>query len=848
MKNEVKSEGKNHTISDGKNNAKCEGKNDVTKKRKDQALKDYIYQNILKKDIFMNIFKGRNNYSNNEKKKISENIEIAKKKEDNTNNVDIIHNEDEEYMLFLSYIYNDVTSFIENNKDYNLKEFDFLDTEDLIMEICANICHKTYNNIKMMFNKSKESETTFHIDSCMNEKHEQHSNTSLNDSSFFFIPPMEFVVSYIHKLQYGKGDISRGVVDFIRSNNYDKHPLLYSCEPNEIGRNEVKNEHVNTRDEQGEEQQVMSKTFFQKDCPQFTKYQQNDEKKMCMITQEKSLSVEEHTISNNNEDVAEYPCSASNMCNGNIKPIHANLDHFSFHNEKKYDNELKEKMPISYMLNGDEKRNLEFWTNHKNYINSVHKTQLMGNNPSTQNITINRNDNFEDFEDPHSNDISNSNNSDGDSFCKYYDCVNNFSSNFFSAEVKEEHNMISMNNEGKGYTHFENAKTERKDDMSISNCRTMRDVNLNIISNVSSSFHCGGIGKDGDNHYNDNEKFNTCGSTYNKEHEDSASNKEEGEEHTPRKTDSSFSSHISYSSEAIKTIFPVKEISCNIQQQKMNFLNHEIISDHVKVKDIHADVKVLHHCDYNMDEDTNDDDTVGGGGSDIGSIGVNSNCVQNNDSTDNIINTGKDGFPVSAYDDSCNITSSNYLSTTGKLNDNMEEYNLDTQGIAGDTNGNSFENANNGIVCLPKKECNTREEKNRTNYNAAATTCTTTNNNDYNNTSESMSKDEEDGESEFSKKKVEFNESEYYEKAEKRMINKKIFKDEDQKEFTKNYNLHDDYYYFKYLNKCENTANPYRYTKVQKKANINVTPSPFPQFLRDIQIYNISQKKIRLKK
>ncbi|ETW17957.1 hypothetical protein C923_03274 [Plasmodium falciparum UGT5.1] len=105
-------------------------------------------------------------------------------------------------------------------------------------------------------------------------------------------------------------------------------------------------------------------------------------------------------------------------------------------------------------------------------------------------------------------------------------------------------------------------------------------------------------------------------------------------------------------------------------------------------------------------------------------------------------------------------------------------------------------------------------------------------------------KDNEEG----SKNILKINEEEYQKKLQNLFINKTVYENQDQRDFTKNENLHDDYYYFKYLNNKENTTDPYHYTKGCKKTNIQVTPSPFPQFLRDIQIYNIPQKKIRLKR
>ncbi|KYN98725.1 hypothetical protein PGSY75_1108100 [Plasmodium gaboni] len=212
-----------------------------------------------------NIYENNKNYlfDNDYSKLIEENDEevCSFYNVHNNNNIDddiILNNDDEEYILFLKYIYNDLLCFIESNKDYHLNNSNYSDMEDLIIDICGTICHKAFNNIKTIFNtyddikkkkKKKNTQNLNSLDNCMlneeniydekyiNNKNEKIQNdmynqnicdnkSNVNYSSYFFIPPLEFIVSHLNKLHKKNTYSYNDIDEFVKNNGYDKYNLL----------------------------------------------------------------------------------------------------------------------------------------------------------------------------------------------------------------------------------------------------------------------------------------------------------------------------------------------------------------------------------------------------------------------------------------------------------------------------------------------------------------------------------------------------------------------------------------------------------------------------------------------
>ncbi|GAB66365.1 hypothetical protein PCYB_091510 [Plasmodium cynomolgi strain B] len=608
-----------------------EDKKGTHKKRRDQVFKNFIYQNIFNKDRFTNIFKKKIGHSTGGKRNDEDGS--TGRNQQNVSVDDQLTNEDEEYMLFLSYIYNDITSFIEINKNYHLKNSNYADLEDLILEICGTVCRDAFRNIKSIF-KSPEGGATRQGSVCKHAgdvndhvgdvndyradryNHDSHGDKgkseplqgyspSTNDSSFFFIPPMEYLVTHIHKLTSKKDDaknvchFSSDINEFLKNNNFDKHPIYGSLPRGDNPREDGK------ATGQGEE----ADPFFH---------------------QEERLLL---------EDAAEE-----------LTP-----------NEKKHDEE---------------------GVQHDHAYAHVHT-----HSPPVEHTQVGTN-----FE-------------------------------------------VSSNNGG-----------------------------ATIFADV--------------HNFNENEAI-----------------------WAHRKSPDELTCSL-MNEEAHRDIHHYSQSNCSKQVSRSNpedEVFEDCLDDYVKPARAPKD---------NQDTDTNDDD------SEVDSDG------EGHDTADDVDDVASE------------MGDANGANTPSEDNppDNQTSNNIrraEDVHLCGGQNSDQLEDDKEGITTEGKDS--PKEQPLKGYY---------------------PSKMEQQNEP--PQRIIELDPKEYLEKQ-KKMVKNKTYADldanpESRREFTKNENPHDDYYHFKYLNKCENISNPYQYTKVEKKANIQVTPSPFPQFLRDIQIYNISQKKIRLKK
>ncbi|ANQ08264.1 Uncharacterized protein PCOAH_00024020 [Plasmodium coatneyi] len=677
--------------------------------RRDQAFRNFIYQNIFNRDCFTNIFK----------KKIDQNVGRECNDQDNhtsRNEEDVcvrsqLPCEDEEYMLFLSYIYNDVASFIEINKNEHLKNSNYADLEDLILEICGTVGRDAFHNIKSIF-KSPEGGAPRKETVCNNadnvdggdlnnyasdpynhdsradkgkSKSLRSHSPSEKDSSFFFIPPMECLVTHIHKLTSKKDDannvshFSSDVNEFLKNNNFDKHPIYCSFQ-------------------RGHKPREEANLSFQ-----------------CELSHAQTGRVQHPPCnccrSNGRNNLhSEVDTSAPD-----VPPTHSQEEITP--NEKKHDEE-----GVQYI--------------HTHFLPSEH-TQVGTN-----------------FE------VS--------------------SNNGKSAILVDIHNF-------------------NENEAILANKKSPDELTSSLLNGTTRSDEGGGI------------YFSFSRPNYANNSDLNGAAQGNSPHDGPEGDDYNDDDVVSVRKETIGGPF--------LREEK--FMNGSLQGDGETHRSIHhysqsnQDDEVFEGCldEYvkpasgpndNQDTDTNDDDSKADADSEEQDVADKMDGVASEVGGTNGVNTPSQDHHADEQ------TSNNF-----KREENIH--------LCDEQNSDLLEDDKEGILKTegndsPKEQPLKREPPKMEQQN------------------------------ETPQRIIQVDHKEYLEKQQKMVKNKTYAEPECRKEFTKNENPHDDYYHFKYLNNCEKVSKPYQYTKVEKKANIQVTPSPFPQFLRDIQIYNISQKKIRLKK
>ncbi|CAD2091220.1 conserved Plasmodium protein, unknown function [Plasmodium vinckei lentum] len=768
---------KNRLIKDNvENKEMC----DTKKKSKDQVVIDYVYKNIFNKSVFLNIFK-RNNYNDIGKnktitKKDINNIDIEKRKEEIKNYKKEI-NDNEEYLLFLSYVYNDLISFIENDKEYHLKNSEFSDIEDLIIDICGNICHKSFNNIKKIFIKSQkddEEEVEDHNnvytgtnDKCLDE--EINKNVSLNEPSFFFIPPMEYIVSHIYKLNsnLNKNDVRKEKEDvntFIKNNNYDK-----KCD---ILNNILNNEQPLKGKEDDTQNEIENKTNKKKKNSTYVYLSKVNDKSLSNSSQnevsdcslEKEAKINDHKF---NDSIFEYPYKETNES--------SDYTHDSDGYNSSSQDEFVSESANSLETISEQICNKKSRQNESIIPNELSKNEIIEGSDFNENILYNQ-INESEMSSKHADNLSNCYSLKG------YD-PNSLFSKDCNIDENIKHNIMCSNNNKNITSNTIAYPQENKND------HTLKDEN-DIYSN-------GFKNREIQSEIYSMNTYNNENQVKEKNEENSVSNMCENEQdfdkisinHSIHKSNESefpenFITPYEYQESEHKDIDTYK---CSIKEEGKDYCHEKMDTTHI-----------------NQDDDNNSiacEEIKR-----IESMPSNISPIE----TQNILGTYENAILC----EDNNIVTDDELA---KVNSNK----LTKYTNYGDT---QIDN-----VCI-----NYEEKQNNIKENVI-------------NDDDKIKMYDYDIHS-FENKQLIIKHNEYYEKLNKMLINKKEQIYKEQKEYTKNNNLHDDYYYFKYVNTYENNLNPYCYTKILKKANIQITRSPFPQFLRDIQIYNIPTKKIRLKK
>ncbi|SBT34942.1 conserved Plasmodium protein, unknown function [Plasmodium ovale wallikeri] len=734
---------------------------------REQVVKDFIYQNILNKDRLLNIFKGKS-YSAKGGKKDKGFIPDPKKRDEisdkgNDKNKAYARHEDEkdhsyadtdEYLLFLSYIYNDITSFIESNKEYYLQNLDYSDVEDLIIYICGNICRESFKNIKTMFNSydnMKEKETDKHV---KGEHIIPNSNLHFNDSSFFFIPPMEFIVSHIIKLSCNmtEGNITtegRDIYDFVKNNNYDKHPILNGImleEPTHLLGDMYSRDLTDYVIKSHEDKE---KTPLQQNYEHVKGSKQTKEKQQTKNENGNYPLEGEEYIDIPPQYGEESPFVLKTAVN-NEKPPHLNRSKISITcNEQKYDSKLCSsentkcitKEDLEICAKGNVREAFDICSERENVIPRRNGT------------------------------------------CTYIDIENIDSSNLS--------NMSNLSFR-KSYSDGGHVNGERKK-------REVEDSHHTVIELFPPVLSPSQFYEPGENSPSGITPLGEVAAM-------------EGEE-----------------MDAEKAVNDVGKGAYVISAKTYTESNPGEKGNSARANDLDADTN-----DNNTDYD-GDDLSVSGeidGDESVGrqiNIGCDTHCAPDED----IIGANEQEAGSNDVSTILNRkdedTATNVKgSEKGKVGDIVGEIRFNTmhgkeKSIIG--------NANNDSYYHLKETMKTMRDLSNPQVLQVNDTISKSNEGEF-----------------LSKRIIEFNRNEYHEKLQRVLLKEKYTVKEKQKDYTKNTNLHDDYYYFNYLNTSEHISNPYRFTKISRKANIQVTPSPFPQFLRDIQICNPSRKKIRLKR
>ncbi|KEG02025.1 hypothetical protein YYE_02764 [Plasmodium vinckei vinckei] len=763
---------KNRLITDNVENIEM---GDTKKKSKDQVVIDYVYKNIFNKNVFLNIFK-RNNYNDIGKnktitKKDINNIDIEKRKEEIKNYKKEIKDNDE-YLLFLSYVYNDLISFIENDKEYHLKNSEFSDIEDLIIDICGNICHKSFNNIKKIFIKPQKREDEEESDQSnvytgTNDKwlyEEINKNDSYNEPSFFFIPPMEYIVSHIYKLNsnLNKNDVYKEKEDvhtFIKNNNYDKkcnilNNILNNEQPLKGKEDDIQNEIENKTNKKNKNSTYV---YLSKVNDKSLLNTSQNEVSDCSL--EKEVKINDHKF---NDSIFEYPYKETNES--------SDYTHDSDGYNSSSQDEFVSESANSLETISDQICNKKSRQNGLIISNGLSKNEIIKGSNFNENILYKEINEIE-MNSKHVDNLSN---------CyslKDYDSNSLFSKGC-NIDEGTKHDIICSNDKKNITSNTITCPQENKND------HTLKDEN-DIYSN-------GFKNKEIQSEIYSMNTYNNEDHVKEKNEENNVSNICENEQNFD-KISINHSIHKSNESEFSKNFITPYEY----QESKHKDINTYKCSIKEEGKDCCHEKK--DSANINQDDDNNS--IACEEKKRVENVYSNINPIE----TQNILGTYENGILCEdnniMTDDELTKITSNQLTKYTNYDDNQ----IDNVCI----NYGEKENLINDVDKIKMYDYDIHS---------------------------------------FENKQLIIKHNEYYEKLNKMLINKKEQIYKEQKEYTKNNNLHDDYYYFKYVNTYENNLNPYCYTKILKKANIQITPSPFPQFLRDIQIYNIPTKKIRLKK
>ncbi|CRG96139.1 conserved Plasmodium protein, unknown function [Plasmodium gallinaceum] len=817
---------------------KKEKKDTSKKKRKDQAFIDFLYQNIIKKELF-NIFKGKT-YNNKKKEK------YAIKNFNDRNDISKIKttNEDEEYILFLKYIYNDVSSFIENNKNYHLINSNLLDIEDLMVNICDTICHRTFKNIKTIFDSSDEK-TNSKTNNLIKETFKDENN--INDS-FFLIPPMEYIVSYINKLS------CNDVKEFIKKNNFDKQTLFHTSVSTKLLDDEIINQYENLNNE--EKIELQSKHYLTTD--QYSTSNEIDEEKYKNVLE--CYSIEKKNLHDKKDVEEDYICVNKKV--NQDKYIYMNNKIVNCYNEKNHD-ELDENKHINYLLSTDKKENVDcdIYNEYENI--SLYK-HLKIYDSSDNNTSKNTNSVLSHLEEENVD------------FNSYY--ISSDSSKNKSTNINYLCS-VSSNNEEVDEILYKNKKLEEKinitflsDELMKNNCDN-NDILYHTLNNVENNDLNDKIIKLRDFNKDiltGNDEY-VCDKCYSSDsYKTKKDNLYEGNIYNDLENENNHSNNTN-------------TYTCNSNNMDINIDDDNydvIINNNNNVVEINnSDINNNESNDIGINNDgnyafTNNNYNDINFNNDINNIDINNadtvdiNKVTNNGDINNYVSE------IDANDNNANDIEVNINNNTSSFNNNginnicINESNVNKNVNNKDINNNDVNDSN-----IEEKEVNFEIRRLNENINKL-NSCIEQNkyknyieniNNSENNLdkeynkvenikmenindpNEKNIKERNNDEKKTPKNIFKYDKKEYQERLQKLLKDTNCLKNESG-EFRKNSNLHDDYYYFKYLNNYENKINPYHYTRVEKKANIQVTPSPFPQFLRDIQIFNVPQKKIRLKK
>ncbi|SCP04415.1 conserved Plasmodium protein, unknown function [Plasmodium ovale] len=734
---------------------------------REQVVKNFIYQNILNKDRLLNIFKGKSYNAKGGKKEKgfipdSKNRDEISEKGNDKNKAYPTHEEErdhsyadtDEYLLFLSYIYNDITSFIESNKEYYLQNLDYSDVEDLIIYICGNICRESFKNIKTMFNSSdnmKEKERDKHV---IGDHMIPNSDLHFNDSSFFFIPPMEFIVSHIVKLSCNmtEGNITtegRDIYDFMKNNNYDKHPLLNGIMFEESTHLLGDMYSRDLTDYIIKSHEDNEKTPLQQNYEHVKGSKQTKEKHHTKNEKENYPLEGEEYIDIPPQYGEESPFVLKTVVN-NEKPLHLNRSKISItYNEQKYDSELcGSENPrriimedLEMCAKGDVRKEFDICSERKKGI-------PLRNGTCT----------YLDIENMDSSNLSNMSNF---SFRKSYSDGGHVKGEQKKREVEDSHHRVielfpPVLSPSQFYESGGDSPSGRTPMGEVVVMEGEKEAAEKAVNDV------------------DNAPYVISAKTY-------------AESNPGEKGDSACADDFDTDTNDNNTDYDGDDLSvCG---------------------EIDGDESVGRKINIGCDTHCAPDEDI---------IGANEHEAGSNDMSTVLNRKGED-------------TATNVKGREkGKVGDMVGKLPFNTlhgkeNSIIGNTNNDSYYHL--------KETMRTMRERS----NAQVL-----------HVNDTISKSNE-GEC-LSKRIIEFNRNEYHEKLQRVLLKRRDVVNEKQKDYTKNTNLHDDYYYFNYLNTPEHISNPYRFTKISRKANIQVTPSPFPQFLRDIQICNPSRKKIRLKR
>ncbi|KJP85441.1 hypothetical protein AK88_04914 [Plasmodium fragile] len=732
------------------------------KKKSDHVFKNFIYQNIFDRDRFTNIFK----------KKIAHSTQGKRNDEDdgsgrNEEDASVDHqcpSDEEEYMLFLSYIYNDVTSFIELNKNEHLKNSNYADLEDLIFEICGTVCRDAFRNIKSIF-KSPEGEVPRQESVCKHERHEVGEDggekgkshpPSEKDSSFFFIPPMEYLVPRIHKLTSKKDDaknachFSSDINEFLRNNDFDKHPIYASLQGGDKPTQDRKDTHKAVLDHTHKHVHSHRSTSISLEAEQSHAHTGGEKQRACDCSGESDRGSDGDSDGRRknlrSEDDTDPP---------DVPPTHSQEEGLPLEdateeitpNEKKNDEEGLQHIhthapPVEHAQVGT---NVEVRSN-----NGKHTICMEVQNSNEDEATLAHQQSPDEFTPSPLN---------GTSRVHLDGAIYSSFSGPSYAKNSHANGRLSSGDAPRNFPHDDSQHNElNNDDGSVQGEMT------------------------GDPFWG-KEKF-TNGSSQGAEQ---AQQEHRGDIHHYTQSNCS-----------------KKESHSKREEEKFE----DCLDDYDKP---------ARGANDNQDTDTNGDDSKEDAES------------EEHDAPDEMEGVASEV----GYAEGVNTPSEEHhpnSNTTTHAGEQTGKNVTGEEGMhpCGTNNSDQLEDDKEGITTEGKTINMDRQAEQQAEERSAQ---------------QSEKQAEEPPQS-----IIQVDQKEYREKQQKMVKNKTPAKPEIRREFKKNENPHDDYYHFKYLNNCENFSNPYQYTKVEKKANIQVTPSPFPQFLRDIQIYNISQKKIRLKK